>query len=118
MKIIYEDEYGVDLYEGPSTYPAAVGDSVILNEEEYRIKSRTFYPEQDVIVVTVTQTVIRQAQKEDKTNSRLNEMQNAIVAVTKRQDVSEKKGRALREQIGSVRRHINQRIQQEKKDSQ
>ena len=45
-------------------------------------------------------------------------MNNAILSVNKRQDASEKKGRALNEQIGSIRKHINQRIQQEKKDSQ
>ena len=117
MKIVYEDEYGVDLYQGNSTYPAAIGDAVIIEEEEYRVKSRTFYPAQDAIVVTVTQMAVRATVKEDKTPGRLAEMHNAIIAVTKRQDVSEKKGRALGEQLGSVRRHINQRIQQDKKDT-
>lgn len=118
MKIIYEDEYGVDVYQGPSTRPADIGDSVIIGEEEYRVKSRTFYPEKDAMVVTLTQTSIRPKQKEDDTGGRLREMHNAIISVTKRQEVTEKQGRALREQIGSVRRHINQRIQQDKKDTQ
>jgi len=118
MQIIYQDEYGSGVYWGQSSHPANVGDSVIVDEEEYYVKSRVFFPQEDKIIITVTQNMIRSTHKESTDSGRLNEMNNAILAVNKRQDASEKKGRALNEQIGSIRKHINQRIQQEKKDSQ
>ena len=118
MQIIYQDEYGSGVYWGQSSHPANVGDSVIVDDEEYRVKSRVFFPQDDKIIITITQNMVKSAQKESTDSGRLNEMSNAILAVNKRQDASEKKGRALNEQIGSIRKHINQRIQQEKKDTQ
>lgn len=118
MQIIYQDEYGEGVYWGQNSHPASIGDTIIVDDEEYRVKSRIFYPQDDKIVITVTQGMIRSAQTESTDSGRLNEVKNAILAINKRQDASEKKGRALNEQIGSIRKHINQRIQQEKKDTQ
>ena len=61
--------------------------------------------------------MIRTVQKESNESGRLVEMHNAIIEINKRQDASEKKGRALTEQVGVIRNHINQRIKQEKKDT-
>lgn len=119
MQIRYVDEYGSGLYWGQTAQPIApmTGDTIIIEEEEYRVKSRTFFPEKDVVVVEVTQNLVRTKDTEDGTTGRLAEMQRAIVAVNKRQDTSEKKGRMLTEQVVTIRKHINQRIQQERKES-
>jgi len=117
MQIIYQDEYGTGVYWGQSSYPANVGDSVIVEDEEYYVKSRVFFPQDDKIVITVTQNLIRSRDTGNDNSGRLAEMQRAIVDITKRQDSSEKKGRMLNEQVVAVRKHINQRIQQERKET-
>ena len=118
MQIIYQDEYGSGVYWGQSSYPANVGDSIIIDDEEYYVKSRVFFPQDDKIMITVTQNPIRRAKETtDSTSGRLAEMSRAIMAVNKRQDSSEKKGRMLTEQVVTIRKHINQRIQQERKES-
>ena len=117
MTIVYQDEYGTGLYWGKSSHPANVGDTVIIEDEEYRVKSRAFFPEKDDIIITVTQNMLRASVEESSDNTRQNQMHNAIIELTKRQDVNEKKHRAVSDQLGSVKRGINQRIQQDKKDS-
>jgi hypothetical protein len=119
MKIQYEDEYGETLHIGTGevTIVPTVGDFVILNEEDYRVKSVTWMIDHDFIVVMITQNMVKSSKKEDDNSGRLSEMHNAIVALNKRQDSNEKKSRALTEQITTVRKHINQRIQQDKKDA-
>lgn len=118
MVIVYQDEYGAGLFWGESTHPANIGDTVIIEDEEYRVKSRTFIPEKDKIIVTVTQNMLRANVAESADNSRQNQMHNAIIELTKRQDVTEKKHRALSDQFSTVRRHISNKAQQDKKDSQ
>ncbi len=117
MQIIYQDEYGNGLFWGESSYPANIGDTVVIEDEEYRVKSRTFTPESDEIIITVTQNMLRANVAESADNSRQNQMHNAIIELTKRQDVTEKKHRALSDQFGTVKRHVNNKIQQDKKDS-
>lgn len=118
MNIIYQDEYGSGLYRGTSTHLANIGDTVIIEDEEYRVKSRTFIPEKDEIIVTVTQNMLKANVAESSNNSRQSQMHNAIIELTKRQDVTEKKHRALSDQFSTVRRHISNKIAQDKKDSQ
>ena len=122
MQIIYQDEYGETIYSSkediPSTQIPAAADTVVIDDEDWRVRSRVFHPAHNIVVVIITQNMIKSTQKESTDSGRLNEMNNAILAVNKRQDASEKRGRALNEQIGSIRKHINQRIQQEKKDTQ
>jgi replicative superfamily II helicase len=117
MKVIYEDEYGVELFSRSVNYAPLVGDSVVIVDEEYRIESRTYYPESDAMIITVTQTAIHAVKAEVNNSGRLADLGNAIIKTNKRQDVSEKKSKAISEQVSSIRRHINQRIQQEKKDT-
>lgn len=119
MKIQYEDEYGEALYTSTEdvTIIPAVGDFVMLKDEDYRVKSVTWMIDHNFIVVMITQNMVKSPKKEDDNSGRLSEMHNAIVALNKRQDSNEKKGRALTEQITTVRKHINQRIQQDKKDA-
>ena len=117
MQIIYQDEYGTGVYWGASTHPASIGDTIIVDQEEYRVKSRIFYPQEDKIVITVSQGSYRAPVAESGVDAgRLNQLNAAIINTNKRIDASDKKSRAVTEQVGSIRKHINQRIQQDKKD--
>lgn len=118
MNIIYEDDYGVEIYSRELLVAIAPqpGDTVVIDEEDYRVKSRTFYPLNETLVVTVTQNMVRSSTTESTDNSRHTQMQNAILALSKRQDASEKKNRALNEQIVTVRKHVNQQIRKDTKD--
>jgi len=119
MQIIYKDEYGVSLYWGASTHPANIGDTVIIEDEEYRVKSRIFSPIKDEIIIVMTQGSVRTPVSETASDAgRLNQVNSAIMQTNKRIDATEKKNRALNEQLVSVRKHINQRIRQDKKDSE
>lgn len=117
MQIIYQDEYGVGVYWGPSSYPAGIGDAVIVDNEEYRVKSRVFYPQDDKIIITITENMVMSVQKESADTGRLNTLNNAIIAVSRRQDVSEKKNKTLNGQVASVRQYIKQKNYQDKKDT-
>jgi hypothetical protein len=117
MNIIYQDEYGTGVYWGASTHPANIGDTVVVDGEEYRVKSRIFYPQEDKIVITVSQGSYRAPVAESAVDAgRLNQLNAAIINTNKRIDATDKKSRAVTEQVGSIRKHINQRIQQDKKD--
>ena len=119
MKIYYQDEYGEELYVAYNKNAVPrIGESVVIDKEEYRVKDVIWDDASDDVIVAITQNLIKAAKvTTDDTTGRLAEMQRAIVAVTKRQDSNEKKGRMLTEQVGSIRKHINQRIQQEKKNN-
>lgn len=116
MTIIYEDEYGTELYRATSIMLPTIGDSVIISNESYRVVARVMHPEHDTVVISVTQNSVREKLSVTGDTTRLNQLGSAILAINKRQDVSEKKARTLGEQVGAVKKHINQRIQQEKKD--
>lgn len=117
MKIQYQDEYGESLYTADTDVIPSVGHSIIFADEDYRVKSVIWIIEHGYVIVEVTQNAIRTVQKESDNSARLNDMNNAILAVNKRQDASEKKGRAITEKVTSIRKHINTRIKQEKKDT-
>lgn len=121
MKIHYQDEYGMNLFTVDANLnlqiPPVIGDTVIINGEDYRVQERIFNPVDNYIIISLTQNVVRQKSKEvDNNSGRLAEMNNAILQINKRQEISEKKGRGLTDQVSGIRKHINQRIQQEKKD--
>jgi hypothetical protein len=107
MKIIYRDEYNETIFTNAlaSAVSPFVGDTVIFDEEDWIVKSRTFFPKYDALIIELTQTIVRQ--KEDNTaGARLTELGNAIINGNKRQDVSEKKARSTRDQLASVRQYV------------
>ena len=108
MQVRYIDEYGTGLYWGQNVQPIApvIGDTVIIEDEEYRVKSRTFLPEKDEVVIEITQNIVRSKDPEDSTSGRLREMNRAIVDIGKRQDSQDKLTKSLREQTMSIRQHI------------
>jgi hypothetical protein len=120
MKIIYEDEYGEIVYQSAQDVPSAqiptVSDTVVIDDEDWRVKSRVFHVKENTVVVVITQNMIRSKDAASNDSGRLNEMNRAILGLSKRQDASEKKGRMLTEQISTVRKHINTTIRNEKKD--
>ena len=122
MKIIYQDEYGEIIYspydEVPSAQIPSIADIVVIDDEDWRVESREFHPKQNTVVVVITQNLVRSQQTTSSDAGRLNEMNRAIIELSKRQDLTEKKSRTLTEQVVTVRKHINQRIQQDKKDKQ
>lgn len=106
MQINFVDEYGESLLDSRSEYIPSIGDTVSIDDEDWRVKSRTFIPKQNGVVIELTQTQVRLKATDDEVGARLKEMQRAIVEVNKRQDVHEKKSRILREQLVSVRTHL------------
>lgn len=118
MKIDYEDEYGNKLYQssGDDFQPPPPGDNVVIDGQDWIVKSRVFIPQEQTVIVYVAEHIMRTQRPENSETGRLREMQNAILVVNKRQDATEKKSRALNEQIGSIRKNINQRIQRENKE--
>ena len=116
MKVIYIDEYGETLYRCENDNVPALGDTVSMDDEDWRIKSRTFVPMTNEVVIELTQNQVKsKAPTED--GDRLKEMQRAIVDVNKRQDLQEKRTKSLREQAMSIRQHIR-RNQPKPKDTQ
>lgn len=116
MYVIYVNEYGDSVYWGSVSYPAQVGDTIMVDDEEYFVKSRLLIPQEDKIIITVTQNVVRSNVAENNDNSRQTQMHNAILALNKRQDASEKTERALREKLISTKKNLTRAIKQEKKE--
>jgi hypothetical protein len=105
MKIIYSDEYGEEVFRSGSGILPSVGDTVSIDDEDWRVRSKVFIPKEDSVVIEITQNMVRSKSPEDS-GTRLAEMQRAIVEVNKRQDTQEKKSRHLREQLVTVRTHL------------
>jgi hypothetical protein len=118
MKLIYEDDYGNIYNAGTANHIPRVGDSLMFDDEYFKVNDVVWDVVAETITVHYKENVVRSVNVSENNTGRLNAVNNAIVALNKRQDASEKKTRALTEQVGSVRKHINQRIQAEKKESQ
>ena len=118
MTVKYVDEYENELkISGKSSFLPLAGDSVEIDNEEWQVKARTFYPELDLVIISLTQSSPRTMQAESVDKARLNKMQDAIMNLTKRQDAQEKKTRTITEEVVQVTQHINQRIQKERKSN-
>ncbi len=117
MIVEYEDEDGETLLsvDSPGFIPN-VNDNVIIDNEEWRVKSRVFYPDQGGLVISLTQTSIRNSALKEDVEGRLTEVKASILALSARQSTTEKKVRSVNEQTASIRKHINQRITQENKE--
>jgi hypothetical protein len=118
MKIDYEDEYGNKLYQKPAGdfHPPLPGDTVVIDGQDWIVKSRAFIPQEQTVIVYVVEHIMRTQRQENSETGRLNEIHNVILALNKRQDASEKTSRALNEQISSIRKNVNQRTQRENKE--
>ena len=119
MRITYEDEYGNILHDSDMDYVASIGDSVVLDGEVYRVKSREFTPQDNTIAVIVTQGSMRAPVAEKADNSRQNQMHNAIIELNKRQDLTEKSHRALADNVNSIKHNVTRQfkeIKQPKKE--
>lgn len=110
MKIYYQDEYGVVIHTSTATVLPQAGDTVIFQQDTYRVSSVAWMIELDQVVVSVTQNQTKLSEK-DTTTDRLSDINAAIIAVGKRVDHQEKKGRLLSEQLVSVRTQLRQKAQ-------
>jgi len=110
MRIIYEDEYENELFNGTieGNLPRP-GDSVVIQQEEWFVSRLTFYPEQDAVLVSLVSTMAKSAPADNKEDTRLAEMQNNIMQLSKRQESQEKQARGLSEQLVSVRSFLRNR---------
>lgn len=112
MKVIYEDDYGNRTY---NQFVAVPGDIVTISNEDWIVKSRYYDLDNDELLISVTQKSTRE--KVEESDTRLNQIQRAIIEVNKRQDLQEKRTKSLREQTMSIRQHIR-RNQPKPKDTQ
>lgn len=115
MLIIYEDEYGnaVHWHNTVDTTPS-VGDIIVVHDEEFHVRSRIFYPLEGKVVLKVSELAAKKPQAESVDNSRLNQVNSAIIKTNKRVDETDKANRGLTNRISSLRKHITKL---EKKDS-
>lgn len=114
MYVNYVNEYGDSIYWGSVGYHAQVGDTIIVDEEEYFVKSRLLIPQEDKIIITVTQNIVKSSAVGHEGSGRQTQMQNAILELSKRQDASEKSDRALREKIISTKNNLTRAIRKDK----
>lgn len=105
MHLIFEDEYGEELHRQDFVAVPRMDDLIILDGEEFIVKSVIWDMIQLRITVKVTQSTINPVEVDD-TSTRLREAKNAILAVNKRVAEQEKKVKSLREQLVSVRTFI------------
>jgi hypothetical protein len=116
MKIAYEDEYQTQVFytDDSSTLPP-IGASVVIREDIWRVDTVTIYPEHDSAIVSITQKSQRSAATPAKPDNRLAEANRAIVELSKKHDDLKKSTRLVREQVSSIRTHINTQIRKERK---
>ena len=109
MQVRYVDEYGSGLYWGQTAQPIApvIGDTVIIDDEEWFVIGRTFYPTQDVIIVTLSDNLPRAKSQKSGSNDRLTEVKNAIVGIKSKQESQDKQTRMLSEEIITIRKYLN-----------
>jgi hypothetical protein len=106
MKIQYNDEYGEVIYIATvENIVPRVGEAIIYKDEDYRVRNVTWLIEEDLVVVEITQNLVRSVQ-EDKTEGRLKETKSAIVSLTERVESAERRGRILADQVVRIKTHI------------
>ncbi len=118
MKIYYQDEYGEELHiaYNKNAVPR-IGETVIIAEEEYRVREVIWQGDGDDVTVEITQNLLKQSKKDNTDVAAISEMKAAIASINNRHDKQEKKQRLLSEQVVSIRKHINTNIRQERKDN-
>ena len=116
MKIHYQDEYFSDLFVHTSDVVPRKGEMVAIGEIDYLVKSVVYHPDEEYTEIILAETLARE-EEAPKQDGRLNEMQAAIFAIQRGQEELHKKHRSLRDQVSTVRTHVNQQIHKERKPS-
>ncbi len=117
MIVQYENEYEEVLFSVTTESVPLVGDSVVIDGNEFVVKSRTFYLKENGVSVVLSDYVHNSTVAESKDNTRLNQLNAAIIETTARVKDNEKKTRFIGDQISSVKKHINQQTRQNKKET-
>jgi hypothetical protein len=108
MKVIYLDELDQELLAKDTEFIPRVGDSVQFGNttDYFVVKEVIWNVVNEIVLVVVAEPSIKRSETEDNLPARLSEIKNTIISVSKRQDVLERKNRALREQLVSVRTNL------------
>jgi hypothetical protein len=120
MIIKYYDEFDEFLYEeGHIEFVPRTGE-VVWIADAYLVSNVIRYPGRAYIKVQLepwTESVgkINESFENPDVTSRLDDMRRAILNINKKQETTEKKGRALTESVVSLRKSLNQSIQRENK---
>lgn len=117
MIIQYKNEYEEILFNTTSDFVPLVGDSVVVDGNEYVVKSRLFYLRENGAIVILSEYIHSSSVAESKDNTRLAQLNAAIIQTNKQVDANEKKIRMVTEQVSTIRKHVNQQIKQNKKDT-
>ena len=116
MNIQYIDEYDRELFVSSKNEIPNVGDTVILDSEEWVIKSRIFYPEDDSVTINLTQHNSNNSNNSILSNAsdlKLRDIKNTISRISDRQDINEKKTKNLNNKIDTVKQKLDNNIRQE-----
>jgi hypothetical protein len=117
MKIHYQDDYHETIYTAYNKEVVPrIGDAIMFDEEDYRIKDVIWAVEIDEVIVMVTQNLVKN-QKEDGTDTRLAEVKSAILNLDKKVKTQEKKSKLLSEQLVSVRSYLKTQKAQKPNES-
>lgn len=121
MQIRYIDNYDEELLEIDSPYMPRVGDSVHIGDiDEWIVTKVTWVADLNIGLVQLTLSeempIVREGKKADN-SGRLDEMQNAILAVQNEQTVLRKKNRSVRDQVSNIRSNINQQNHKDRKQT-
>ena len=114
---VYQNEYGDTIFSDNGTVVPLPGDTVTIDTDEYTVVGRNFVVVDNYVIITISQSSQRTKpmQTESADIGRQNQMHNAIIKVSNRQDVMEKKSRALADQVSALRKNVIKQSQQDKK---
>lgn len=114
MKIYYQDDYAVNVFSSDDGPIPRAGESIIFGDEEWTVRSVTWFIQDSTVIVSLSQTIIRESSNLDLSKT-VGDLKSTVTEVMKSQQSGEKKTRQLREQVATLRQGINQRIYNERK---
>ena len=117
MTIIYVDDYDEVLHRGSNQSIPNVGETVTIGDNYWKVKTRSFIPEQDTVVITLTENSFGTTQTESVDTSRLNKLHNAILNTNKRIDKHVADYEQMSEQVLKIKKNINQQITNERREN-
>lgn len=112
MQIHYEDEYGTELFivdKGDKTDIPLPNDNIVINDEQWTVKGRTFHPKEDLVIILVTQDSLnkKKIKTEDTHNTdNINYLKSTINSLTERLTKQESRSKMLTEELITIRTHI------------
>jgi hypothetical protein len=115
MRIYCIDEYESVIYDGESASTPRIGESIFFADNEYKIKDVTWHLGNSTVVISVSQTEDRIVQEKDTSVGRLNEINNAIIALNKKHKTNEEVITNLSDQVSFLKKTLKQKVYQDNK---